>query len=220
MTSFSRNSTFSISIGSVQLSRAAATIRQVDSRASTTSRAERGSSRWNSQWPSPSMKGVVSRPGSPATPHSHSTRPAATCTGWIGMTPGKSHPANVPRTPCIPRELTRGPFSLDEARAAGLTYPEEARVDAAGRLDCLANSLPSGPYLTNRWLGRMPAATIEAPIGFVFAGGANGRDGRNLAGQGPGHDARRSRGFPQARGQHVSGLPRAGWKPIRHGLLA
>jgi hypothetical protein len=27
----------------------------------------------------------------------------------------------VPRTPCIPRELTKGPFSLDEARAAGLT---------------------------------------------------------------------------------------------------
>ena len=27
----------------------------------------------------------------------------------------------MPRTPCIPRELTRGPFSLDEARAAGLT---------------------------------------------------------------------------------------------------
>jgi very-short-patch-repair endonuclease len=42
-------------------------------------------------------------------------------TGWVGEIDGHSHAAGMGRTPFIPPELTRGPFSLDEARKAGLT---------------------------------------------------------------------------------------------------
>jgi very-short-patch-repair endonuclease len=43
-------------------------------------------------------------------------------TGWVGETAWIGHRAEMTRTPRIPPELTKKPFSLDEARCAGLTH--------------------------------------------------------------------------------------------------
>jgi very-short-patch-repair endonuclease len=43
-------------------------------------------------------------------------------TGWVGESERIGHRADMSRTPRIPPELTKKPFSLDDARRAGLTH--------------------------------------------------------------------------------------------------
>src|SRR5207253_6054270 len=47
---------------------------------------------------------------------------SARLTGWIVCARVTGHPLSVPRKANIPRQLMQGPFTLAEARAAGLTF--------------------------------------------------------------------------------------------------
>ncbi len=71
------------------------------------------------------------------------------------------------RTPCIPPELTKGPFTLEEARAAGLTLSaltSKAWRRLGAELYCLAQLKEDPWQLLSAWQRSLPA---EA----VFAGG-------------------------------------------------
>lgn len=74
------------------------------------------------------------------------------------------------RTPCIPPELTKGPFSLEEARAAGLTL-SALRGKAWRRLG--AELYCSSGMLANPWL-LLSAWRRLLPPGTVFAGATAG----------------------------------------------
>ncbi len=71
------------------------------------------------------------------------------------------------RTPCIPPELTKGPFTLEEARAAGLTpsaLTSKAWRRLGAELYCFAQLKEDPWQLLSAWQRTLPA---EA----VFAGG-------------------------------------------------
>lgn len=71
-------------------------------------------------------------------------------TGGVGSTQRILHPAGMGRTPSIPPELTRRPFSLDEARDAGLTLSalsSKAWKRIGAGLYCWTE-LPDDPWLT------------------------------------------------------------------------
>src|SRR5713226_7504703 len=71
------------------------------------------------------------------------------------------------RTPCIPPELTKGPFTLAEARAAGLTLSaltSKAWRRLGAELYCFAQLKEDPWQLLSGWQRSLPAEV-------VFAGG-------------------------------------------------
>ena len=103
----------------------------------------------------------------------HKTCGIAVLTGWVGERPWEPHPAHVGRTALVPPELRRGPFSLDEARRAGLTLSALRgstwqRVSA--RLYRWA-ALPEDPWLTlAAWRRVLPsdAVFVGATAAWLF----------------------------------------------------
>lgn len=87
----------------------------------------------------------------------------APLTGGIGRTYRKPHPARVGRTPSIPPELTRRPFSLDEARDAGLTL-SALSSKAWKRIGAELyrwTELPEDPWLTlSAWRRVLPPEIV------------------------------------------------------------
>jgi very-short-patch-repair endonuclease len=84
-------------------------------------------------------------------------------TGWIGKIHRSPHPANVGRTPSIPPELTQRPFSLAEARDAGLTL-SALSSKAWKRIGAELyrwTELPEDPWLTlSAWRRVLPRETV------------------------------------------------------------
>jgi very-short-patch-repair endonuclease len=74
---------------------------------------------------------------------------------------------HVPRTPNVPRELKRGPFSLDEARAAGLTL-SSLKGKAWKRIDA---QLYQWSAQSEHTMLTLSAWHRLLPPGIVFAGG-------------------------------------------------
>jgi very-short-patch-repair endonuclease len=69
------------------------------------------------------------------------------------------------RTPCIPRELTKGPFTLEEARAAGLTLSAltgKAWRRMGAELYCLADLREDPWRLLLAWQRSLPAEVVFA----------------------------------------------------------
>lgn len=86
-------------------------------------------------------------------------------TGWVGANLRDVHAPIVARTPCIPPELTSTPFTLDEARAAGLTLSAlkgKAWRRLSAELYCFAELSEDPWLLLSAWQRSLPADAIFA----------------------------------------------------------
>src|SRR5713101_8316012 len=80
-------------------------------------------------------------------------------TGWVGANLRDVHAPIVARTPCIPPELTSTPFTLDEARAGGLTLSAlkgKAWRRLSAELYCFAELSEDPWLLLSAWQRSLP----------------------------------------------------------------
>jgi len=73
----------------------------------------------------------------------------------------------VARTPCIPPELTKGPFTLEEARAAGLTLSaltSKAWRRLGAELYCFSQLKEDPWQLLSAWQRSLPAEAVFAGV--------------------------------------------------------
>ncbi len=85
--------------------------------------------------------------------------------GWVGETLRDTHAAEVARTPDIPPELTNGPFTLEEARAVGLTLSAlrgKAWRRLSSELYCVAELRENPWLLLSAWQRLLPAEAVFA----------------------------------------------------------
>ncbi|HEX7262979.1 MAG TPA: DUF559 domain-containing protein [Candidatus Dormibacteraeota bacterium] len=83
--------------------------------------------------------------------------------GWVGETGLDTHAANVARRAYIPHELKNGPFTLDEARAAGLTLSAlkgKAWRRLGAKLYCLSESKENHWPLVSAWQRLLPSEAV------------------------------------------------------------
>ena len=90
----------------------------------------------------------------------------ATLTGWVVLPIARPEACGVGRKPLIPDELTHGPFTLDDARRAGLRrwHIEGPSWQRLGAGTCIWSELEANP------MHLLAAARRRLPHGAAFSG--------------------------------------------------